>query len=173
MCRLYTYLDSHSDYDSGSPMIIPGNNGHNNKHDTVVAMVSWGELCADPDFPGVNGRISNASAWIDEMICNMSAVPPADFRCGKNNNTPGFHVKSLSSLHFVGPFVLAAIICIVLELKCKFGRLLQGQAKPFRDDDSNSTAEEQEELVSGPSHHTRRGSSYDSIGIEVTETSDD
>lgn len=36
-----------SSYDSGSPIIIPGR-----KHDLLVGLVSWGEECGDPDFPG-------------------------------------------------------------------------------------------------------------------------
>ena len=36
-------------YDSGSPIIIPGDSPED---DLLVALVSWGEGCADPNFPG-------------------------------------------------------------------------------------------------------------------------
>jgi hypothetical protein len=38
-----------SNNDSGSPIIIPGRTP---QQDRLVAMVSWGTECADPDFPG-------------------------------------------------------------------------------------------------------------------------
>jgi hypothetical protein len=36
-------------YDSGSPVIIKGNKP---EQDVLVGLVSWGELCGDPNFPG-------------------------------------------------------------------------------------------------------------------------
>jgi hypothetical protein len=41
-----------SAYDSGSPIIIPRSDDAG--QDLLVALVSWGELCADPQFPGMN-----------------------------------------------------------------------------------------------------------------------
>jgi cell division protein FtsL len=43
--------------------------------------VSWGVLCADPDYPGVNARVSEVSDWIDAMVCDLSDNPPVDFFC--------------------------------------------------------------------------------------------
>ena len=40
----------HSAYDSGSPIIIPGDSVED---DLLVALVSWGEECADAQFPGM------------------------------------------------------------------------------------------------------------------------
>jgi hypothetical protein len=53
--RLWHLLDvalrSSSSYDSGSPIIIPGGDEATGQ-DLLVALVSWGVRCADPDFPG-------------------------------------------------------------------------------------------------------------------------
>lgn len=65
-----------SSYDSGGPIIIP--NGHHHG-DLLVGLVSWGEDCGDPDFPAVNARVSEVSDWIDEVVCQISEHPPADF----------------------------------------------------------------------------------------------
>lgn len=73
-------ITSYSSYDSGSPIIIPGN-GTTDHPDILVALVSWGVLCADPDYPGVNARVSEVSDWIDAMVCDLSDNPPVDFFC--------------------------------------------------------------------------------------------
>jgi secreted trypsin-like serine protease len=67
-------------YDSGSPIIIPGD-GTTDHPDILVGLVSWGVLCADPDYPGVNARVSEVSDWIDAMVCDLSDNPPVDFFC--------------------------------------------------------------------------------------------
>jgi hypothetical protein len=76
---LLTYL-LYSSYDSGSPVIIPGDDTADHP-DILVALVSWGVLCADPDYPGVNSRVSDMSDWIDATVCELSENPPADFFC--------------------------------------------------------------------------------------------
>jgi outer membrane murein-binding lipoprotein Lpp len=70
----------YSSYDSGSPIIIPGD-GTTEHPDILVALVSWGMLCADPDYPGVNARVSEVSDWIDAMVCDLSDNPPVDYFC--------------------------------------------------------------------------------------------
>jgi len=47
---LLVSIVSYSAYDSGSPIIIPGDGA--DVADVIVGLVSWGEGCADPDFPG-------------------------------------------------------------------------------------------------------------------------
>ncbi|XP_047532363.1 trypsin, alkaline A-like [Vanessa atalanta] len=42
--------------DSGGPLL------HN---DVIVGVCSWGEQCALPFYPGVNGRVSQFSSWIE------------------------------------------------------------------------------------------------------------
>lgn len=72
-----------SSYDSGSPIIIPAGHG-GQRHDLLVGLVSWGEECADADFPAVNARVSEVADWIDEVVCELSENPPADF-CRKRH----------------------------------------------------------------------------------------
>jgi secreted trypsin-like serine protease len=75
-------------YDSGSPIIIPGKNS---EQDLLVGLVSWGELCADPDFPGVNSRVSSVSEWIDSVVCELSIDPPSDF-CPERTDARSWHL---------------------------------------------------------------------------------
>ena len=106
-------------YDSGSPIIIKGNEprrqsevtgwngirfggihlggGHrqNQIHESphvensiLVGLVSWGEQCADPIFPGVNARVSSVSDWIDRTICSISQFDiPSDIDCSFSAGT--------------------------------------------------------------------------------------
>ena len=56
--------------DSGGPAIVGDN--------TQVGIISWGIGCADPDFPGVYAKVSEAYDWIQRQICCLSENPPAD-----------------------------------------------------------------------------------------------
>jgi secreted trypsin-like serine protease len=76
-----------------------------------VALVSWGEMCADPSFPGVNARVSFASDWIDAMVCEMSENPPADFRC--HDPRLGHNNSVILSVWTVGSIVLLACSSMV------------------------------------------------------------
>jgi len=49
--------------DSGGPLYDKGNN-------LLVGVVSWGEGCAERDFPGVYSRISSQWSWIVDTICS-------------------------------------------------------------------------------------------------------
>jgi secreted trypsin-like serine protease len=71
-------ITSDSSYDSGSPIIIPGD-GTTDHPDILVALVSRGVLCVDPDYPGVNAHVSELSDWIDATVCDTSDNPPVDF----------------------------------------------------------------------------------------------
>lgn len=42
--------------DSGGPVIVDSN--------IVVGITSWGHLCAEPQYPGVNVNVSAVSDWI-------------------------------------------------------------------------------------------------------------
>jgi secreted trypsin-like serine protease len=53
--------------DSGGPLVIQGNK---KKNHLLVGVVSWGEGCADPDYPGVYGRVSYVIDWIEDKACS-------------------------------------------------------------------------------------------------------
>lgn len=55
--------------DSGGPLLDSGG--------SVVGIVSWGDGCARPNTPGVYSRVSVASEFIKQGICELSSVPPA------------------------------------------------------------------------------------------------
>ena len=55
--------------------------GETSKEDVLVALVSWGEGCADPNFPAVNTRITDGIHFIHENVCKYSADPPPEFLC--------------------------------------------------------------------------------------------
>lgn len=48
--------------------------------------MSWGALCGDPDFPGVNARVNEMSDWIDATVCAISADPPKQFCASVKHN---------------------------------------------------------------------------------------
>jgi len=66
--------------DSGSPVIIKGNN---DESDVQVGVTSWGGACADIEYPGVYAKISDPGIldWISEQICKRSRQPPSYFGC--------------------------------------------------------------------------------------------
>ncbi len=71
-------------FDSGGPIVVKTAD----ESDVLIALVSYGVDCADPIYPAVNARVSAVHGWIDEMVCQYSTNPPADFACQKNTNRP-------------------------------------------------------------------------------------
>jgi len=80
--------------DSGGPLVVLGDTP------TQVGVVSWGIGCADPNFPGVYSRVSQAYDWIVCEVCKESLQYAADagFNCdnaptncgsGSGNNSNG------------------------------------------------------------------------------------
>jgi trypsin len=54
-------------YDSGGPLIIQGNTKNNH---LLVGVVSWGQDCALPEYPGVYSRVSFVIDWILKTGCS-------------------------------------------------------------------------------------------------------
>ncbi len=77
LCAMDTGEDS-CQGDSGGPLVILGDTP------TQVGVVSWGIGCADPSFPGVYSRISQAYDWIVCEVCreNREFAEEAGFDCG-------------------------------------------------------------------------------------------
>ena len=77
LCAMDTGEDS-CQGDSGGPLVILGDTP------TQVGVVSWGIGCADPNFPGVYSRISQAYDWIVCEVCreNREFAEEAGFDCG-------------------------------------------------------------------------------------------
>ena len=49
--------------DSGGPMVTEVEGRYN-----LIGVVSWGEDCAEPDYPGVYARISKVLPWIASVV---------------------------------------------------------------------------------------------------------
>jgi len=122
-------LNLFSDYDSGCPIIIQGDTWQD---DRWVASVSWGEECADPDFPAVNARYSS---WIDQQVCLHSRYPPKDFDCPMN------HQLRLAGVVVFVAFV-ALIVWIVTLLRKRRGKQRTWITQPTYESIASSEAEE-------------------------------
>lgn len=61
--------------DSGGPLFLKGDES---KEDVQVGVVSWGAGGCAAGSPGVYSRISAASDWIKQGICDNSRRPPSD-----------------------------------------------------------------------------------------------
>jgi len=59
--------------DSGGPLLVKG---ADRLSDVQVGVVSWGEGCASPGYPGVYARVSSQIDWINEQI--SSGTRPDD-----------------------------------------------------------------------------------------------
>jgi len=74
--------------DSGGPIFYQKQDGSYEQ----VGIVSWGIGCAQRNYPGVYSRISGELDWIQEQVCNISAIKPAycggDGGGGGGNNSP-------------------------------------------------------------------------------------
>ena len=64
--------------DSGGPLVDTRNN-------ILVGVVSWGTGCSLAGYPGVYARVSAASEWIKQQICELSKTPPSHCSCTRYN----------------------------------------------------------------------------------------
>ncbi|MBL8740442.1 MAG: trypsin-like serine protease, partial [Myxococcales bacterium] len=48
--------------DSGGPLVVPNGAGGV----ILAGVVSWGNGCADPQYPGLYGRVSSFATWIEQ-----------------------------------------------------------------------------------------------------------
>ncbi|MFA0964215.1 trypsin-like serine protease [Roseivirga sp. BDSF3-8] len=53
--------------DSGGPLVVSKGSGV-----IVAGIVSWGYGCADPNYPGMYGRVSSFATWIDGYVGGSS-----------------------------------------------------------------------------------------------------
>ena len=131
-------------YDSGSPIIIAGNSNSNyyyqQQDDLLVALVSWGEDCADPDFPGVNARVSEASMWIRDIVCQHSVKPP-HYLCNNKNDTSSFIPGGSLSTHYAQFFLVLLCVGIVVGYM-KIKRSQGGQITRHLDRGASSAGSE-------------------------------
>ena len=75
--------------DSGGPLIVKGGDV---SADVQVGVVSWGNGCADPNFPGVYARVSSKISWIKEQIASGTRPDnnnDGDNGGGSDNNDGG------------------------------------------------------------------------------------
>jgi hypothetical protein len=69
--------------DSGGPLLVLGKE---TDEDLLVGITSSGYGCADLILPPFYARISNAYEGIDEVVCQLSLDPPADFNCTRSSS---------------------------------------------------------------------------------------
>lgn len=163
---------NNSAYDSGSPILIAGDTP---EQDTLVALVSWGEECADPQFPGVNARVSDAFDWIRANICAMSDDPPPDL-CAPSAFESNVEIvdDSWSTMLWLALSIVFGVTTLLLiadrlyynRYRCLRNQPQNGTPSP---DCSISSKEELEEL-NGARPTFLKLQSYDSTGVEITGT---
>ena len=62
--------------DSGGPLVVPNGQGSH----VLAGIVSWGESCAAPDYPGVYTRVANYQPWLQSQTQIPLGAPLID--CG-------------------------------------------------------------------------------------------
>jgi secreted trypsin-like serine protease len=75
--------------DSGGPLMIANGDGPAMDPPIQVGIVSWGEGCADPDYPGVYTRVSSYIDWIHSTATACQEVGelcPSSSKSGKGKS---------------------------------------------------------------------------------------
>lgn len=90
--------------------------GANRNEDVLVALVSWGQGCADPNFPAVNTRISDGLDFINESVCKYSAYPPPEFGCDNDVVATNSASGSYSVHYLIGLGALIFVVAAALSL---------------------------------------------------------
>ncbi len=89
--------------DSGGPLVVPnGQGGH-----VLAGIVSWGESCAAPDYPGIYTRVANYQPWLQTHTQLALGAPLLD--CGSacvasvdTNTTITLRAQASNGSNFAG-----------------------------------------------------------------------
>ena len=79
--------------DSGGPIAVDGPAGR-----TLVGVVSWGNGCANPDFPGIYTNVADFSSWIGALTLDKVGAPRSVRVRGRSTIT----IQNRSSLQLPG-----------------------------------------------------------------------
>lgn len=90
--------------DSGGPLVSKTANQW-----VQAGIVSWGQGCAEPGFPGVYARVSQYQSWITSYIGSdqLGFVQFSSNDTTINSGSPGRFVFTLSLIYSIIPLILS------------------------------------------------------------------